>query len=122
MIASNKGFTLIECLVALFIIAIVLASATKAMGTSINTVRESYIREVANWVASNQSEEAYLNHSFPAAGKTTKAIQMAGIEFIVTSEVKPTANPYFKQITTSVAQKAKPDYIIFKNVGFISLY
>lgn len=119
---KEAGFTLIECLVALFIISIVLASATKAMGTSINTVRSSYVREVANWVASNQATTFYLDRKFPDNGITTQNVQMAGLDFIVTTEVKVTPNPYFKEITTKVAEHANPNYTVFKNVGFISLY
>ncbi|MFN7093923.1 MAG: type II secretion system minor pseudopilin GspI, partial [Burkholderiales bacterium] len=68
LVAQPDGFTLIECLVALLIIAIVLASTTRAMGLSVEDVRENYVREVANWVADNQINQYSLDGTYPNLG------------------------------------------------------
>ena len=58
---NNKGFTLIECLVALFIISVVLASASRAIALTNDDVKTSYLRQTANWVAENQMSQIHLN-------------------------------------------------------------
>lgn len=118
----QNGFTLIECLVALFIIALVLASATRAMGLSIDDVRSSYVREVANWVASNDVNDVLISGTYPDIGTVTKDVQMAGISYIVVETVVATPNPYFRKIDVAVKEKSSPDHVVFRTVNFISQY
>lgn len=123
MQSNNEfGFTLIECLVALLIIAIVLASTTKSIGMSVEDVRASYMREAATWVADNQFNQFILNKTYPQLGTNTEYVHMAGIDFAVTSVVSSMPNPYFRKIDISVVEKSNPEFILFKTVNFISQY
>lgn len=122
MLQSRRGFTLIECLVALLIVAIVLASATKAIGSAILDVQDSYTREVANWVADNEYNQFYLDGTFPDLGNSTKEVTMAGINFVEQITVSTTPNQYFRQVTIAVSEKKHPNYVLFKTVGFIAQY
>lgn len=117
---NNPGFTLIECLVALFIIAVVLASSTRAIGLSIADVHDSFSRQVANWAADNQYNQFRLDKVFPTIGSTSKNITMGGIDFIVHTDVISTPNPYFRRIDISVAEQNTPKRIIYKTTSFIS--
>ncbi|MDQ5920941.1 MAG: ral secretion pathway protein [Pseudomonadota bacterium] len=119
---SGSGFTLIECLVALLILAIVLASASKAIGSAILDVQDSYTREVANWVADNEYNGYYLEGTFPDLGNSTKQVTMAGIDFVEQITVAATQNQYFRQITIAVSEKSHPNYVLFKTVNFIAQY
>ena len=121
-VKMNHGFTLIECLVALFIIALVLASATRAIGLSIDDVRSSYVREAANWVASNDYNEIIISGMYADIGVVTKDVQMAGIDYVLTETVSSTPNPYFRKIEINVSEKDKPTYSVFRTVNFISQY
>ncbi|MBP9742929.1 MAG: type II secretion system minor pseudopilin GspI [Burkholderiales bacterium] len=122
MSRSHNGFTLIECLVALLIVAIVLASATKAIGSAILDVQDSYTREVANWVADNEYNQFYLDGTFPDLGNSTKEVTMAGINFVEQITVSTTPNQYFRQVTIAVSEKSHPNYVLFKTVSFIAQY
>ena len=119
---KRNGFTLIECLVALFIIALVLASATRAIGLSIDDVRSSYVREAANWAASNDYNNIIVLGMYPDIGVVTKDVSMAGIDYILTETVSATPNPYFRKIEISVSEKSTPNYSVFRTVNFISQY
>lgn len=122
MVKQKTGFTLIECLVALFIVAIVLASATRAIGLIISDVHDSFVREVATWIASNESNIYSLNGTFPDLGVSTKEVASAGIKFNVTETVAETPNPYFRRIDIKISEQSQPDYIIFKTVNFVAQF
>lgn len=118
----KSGFTLIECLVALLIIAIVLASATRAIGMSIGDVRNNYIRETAMWVADNQITQYYLDGTYPNLGINKKNVKMANIEFVMTTDISATGNQFFRKIEISVNEAASPDHPIYRTISFISQY
>lgn len=119
---AQSGFTLIECLVALFIIAIVLASTTRSIGLSIADVNDSFTRQVATWIAANQSSQYLIDRVYPEINKTTQNITMGGINFVVVADVAGTPNPYFRRINISVAKKDTPNRIIYKTTNFISQF
>ena len=121
-LSNNAGFTLIECLVALFIIAIVLASSTRAIGLSIEDVREVYLRQVANWAVENQANQYLLDKVYPEMGQTKKNVTLGGITLIVQSVVVATPNPFFRKIEISVTEARRPNHTLFKTVNFISQY
>lgn len=119
---KSNGFTLIECLVALLIIAIILASASRAIALAIEDVKDGYTREAASWVAGNQYNQYYLDGVYPDLGKNKQNLSSAGIDFIVTTDITSTPNPYFRRIEISVSQKSHPDYALFRTVYFIAQY
>jgi general secretion pathway protein I len=119
---TNKGFTLIECLVALFILAIVLAAASRSIGVSLKDVQDNYARTVAMWIADNQINQYYLDGIFPELGQTKKNINMANLDFNMEINIVQTGNPYFRKIEIIMNEKNKPEYKIYKTVTFISQY
>lgn len=119
---TNRGFTLIECLVALLIIAIILASASRAIGLAIEDVRDSYAREAASWVASNEYNGIKLQGVFPELGNSKKEVNMAGIDYQMEIAIVATPNPYFRKIDIAVSEKSNPKYVLFRTVNFISQY
>lgn len=119
---KQSGFTLIECLVALFIIAIVLASATRSISMTVQDVEDTTSREAANWIVNNQYASYRIDGVYPNMGNTKKTIDMAGRSFIVSSSVSATPNPYFRRIDISVSRTTNPNHILFKTVNFMSQY
>lgn len=119
---AKSGFTLIECLVALVIIAIVLASATRAMGTIIDDVHDSFVREVATWVAENEYNLYSINGQYPDLGEVKKTISSSGVTFNVIETVTQTQNPYFRRVTIAMSETRTPNYTIYKTVNFIAQY
>ncbi len=119
---KSAGFTLIECLVALLIIAIVLASSTRSIGLAVTDVRDSYVRQLANWVADNQANQYWLDGTFPELGVSSKEVVMGGVTFIVSIDILVTVNPYFRRVEISVSEKKNPKYIIFKTVAVVAQY
>ncbi len=119
---DRRGFTLLECLVALFIIAIVLASTTRAISLSISDVHDSFTRQIATWVADNQANQYFYDGVYPEVGSTSKYVTMGGVDFIVEANVLSTPNPYFRRLDVAVTEKAKPKRPIYKTSTFISQF
>jgi len=122
VLVTKKGFTLIETLVALFIIAILLATAIKAIGIATSSIRDNYIKEIAAWIASNTYYKMKADKTYPALGETSQVITEANVNFIVTVTTIETGNSYFRNSQISVATQDQPNYVLFKTINFFSQY
>jgi general secretion pathway protein I len=73
----EDGFTLIEVLVALAIVAIGMAALLSALSSSADSA--SYLRDktFAEWVALNRIEEVRLASAIPGEGKTDGEVELA---------------------------------------------
>jgi general secretion pathway protein I len=88
-----RGFTLIEVLVALAIVAIGMAALMSALTSSANSTVFLRDKTLAEWVALNQIETARLSLQRPSTGKTDGEAEMAGRKWkwhqeVVETEVK----------------------------------
>ncbi|HEV2285346.1 MAG TPA: type II secretion system minor pseudopilin GspI [Steroidobacteraceae bacterium] len=100
--ASRRGFTLIEVLVALAIVAIGMAAVLGTLTSSADTV--AYLRDktFANWVALNQIAQLRLSGQAPAAGKNDGDAELAGRKWHWQQEVSATQVPGMLRIDVSV--------------------
>lgn len=119
---SLTGFTLIECLIALFIVAIVMASSSRAIGVISSDLRDTFVIEAATWVAGNEYNEMRITNTFPDIGVQKKDATMANMDFIVTETVSNTQNPYFRKVEIAIAEKNTPENSIFRTINFIAQY
>jgi general secretion pathway protein I len=72
------GFTLIEVLVALAIVAIGMAAVMEAMTSSANTALYLQDKTFAEWVALNRLETVRLSGTVPIAGTSSDDLDYAG--------------------------------------------
>ncbi len=86
----HSGFTLLEVLVALAVLAFALASLVKGIGG--NASNEAYLRDktLAQWVAMNVAAEMQLADKWPDKGKKQGSETMGGHEWFWRSEVSDT--------------------------------
>jgi general secretion pathway protein I len=75
---SARGFTLIEVLVALAIVAIGMAAVLEAMASSANTAMYLQSKTFAEWVALNRIETVRLSGTVPTVGKSNDTLEYAG--------------------------------------------
>lgn len=82
-----RGFTLIEVLVAVAVLAIALGAIIKTM--SDNAYNSIYLRDrtLAHWVALNKVAEMQLSKDFPSPGKTDGKSMMGNREWFWVAEV-----------------------------------
>lgn len=78
---STAGFTLVEVLVALAILAIALAAVLRAMGQAIDLSTDLRERTLALWVAEERATAHQLKRDFPALDTTEGTMELGGHEW-----------------------------------------
>jgi general secretion pathway protein I len=100
--ASTRGFTMIEVLVALTIIAVALAASLRAVGALANSERELHQRLLAGWSADNVLAQLHLAHAWPEVGSQSFDCSQGNLQLICTERVSATPNPVFRRVEVSV--------------------
>lgn len=96
------GFTLIEVLVALSIVAIALVAGLQATtALTNNAVRQSDVL-LAHVCAENELVKIRLSRQMPDIGDSTVICEEAGRNLQVTLSVRPSANPQFRRVDAHV--------------------
>lgn len=109
--SQQRGFTLLEVLVALAIFAVAALSIMKAVSQHLNTV--SYLEEktFASMVADNQLAQLQLSGEIPSSIKRGKS-ELAGREWYWTIKSTKTADGYLKAVDVSVATDKQQKYSV----------
>ncbi|VWX58131.1 General secretion pathway protein I [Burkholderiales bacterium 8X] len=98
----QSGFTLIEVLVALGIVAIALGAGSQAtMALTRNAQRQSDVL-LAQLCAENELVKARLARQMPAIGDSGLTCLQANTSFLVTVSTTPTLNPNFRRVDVQV--------------------
>lgn len=103
----TQGFTLLETLVALAILAIALAAVLRATGASTNHANDMRIRLLADWVAQNHLALHAARGDWIEIGTQNGEETQAGVRFIWTEQIISTPNPAFRRIEISVSDPAE---------------
>lgn len=119
----QRGFTLLEALVALAILAIALGAALRASGGAVAHADEMRTRLLADWVAQNRLARHMADHDFPAAGSQQDGEgTQAGVHLQWHEKVKATPNPAFRRLEITVSDPADPKHTLRRLIGFLTLY
>lgn len=114
------GFTLLEVLIALAIVAIGLTAALRASGVGTEGVREYRSHLLALWLAENIAAERVALQDWPAPGVNSREAQFAGQRFVVREAVKPTQNPSFRRLEVEVSAFDEPARTLRHTVAFLT--
>ena len=108
MARPHHGFTLIEVLVALSIVAVALIAGLQATtALTNNALRQSDVL-LAHVCAENELIKTRLLRQMPGVGDTTTACEQGGRSFLVTLSVRPTPNPEFRRVDAQVKDGNTP--------------
>ena len=103
-----SGFTLIEVLVALAIVAIALLAGMQATNAlTSNAMRQSDVL-LAHVCAENELIRIRLLQQMPDVGDKTSLCEQAGRNFQLILSVQPTPNPKFRRVDAKISDNSSP--------------
>ncbi|WP_414600490.1 type II secretion system minor pseudopilin GspI [Burkholderia pseudomallei] len=103
--ARSRGFTMIEVLVALAIIA--LAASIRAVGSMATGASDLHARLLAGWSADNALAQLRLAHAWPDIGMQTFDCSQGNVALTCTQRVSSTPNPVFRRVEIAVSMNGR---------------
>jgi general secretion pathway protein I len=97
-----RGFTLIEVLIALAVIAIALLALTRTASIEVQSFDGLRERTLAGWVAANVLSDTRLASTFPGTDRSDGRMRLGGRGWRWTRDVEATPNPEIRRIDISV--------------------
>lgn len=114
----DRGFTLIEVLIALVVVSLVLAASMRAGGTMIVTQDTLRHATLAGWSAENTLAEVRLPRVFPALGESESPCPQLDIAMTCVIEVRTTPNPAMRRVDVRVFDAADRKRQLAHRVSF----
>jgi general secretion pathway protein I len=102
---QERGFTLIEMLVALAVFSIAALALMRLSGYAITTTAELDARSIANLVVRNEAALAATDPGPIVRGTTTATVANGGRNFVVRRTVTPTADQRLVRIDLAVLEQ-----------------
>ena len=100
--ARSTGFTLVEILVALTIVAIALMASIRAVGSLTRSASDLRSRTLAQWSAENRLSQIRVQREFPAIGRRPFDCSQGDLPLRCQEEVFATPNASFRRIEIQV--------------------
>lgn len=100
--AQQRGFTLLEVLVALTIITLSLGALISTSGSHASSAGYLKQKTIAHWVAMNEITQLRIEKAWPGKGDTKGSTTMAGAEWYWTQTVKETEDENSRQVEFKV--------------------
>lgn len=115
-----SGFTLLEVLIALAVVAIALAAVLKATQQQIDNL--SYLRDetIAHWVASNVLNDIQVREQWLPVGKSQGSTIMATRQWFWTVQVSDTIDKELRRLDISVTADVPNREPVATLTGFIA--
>jgi general secretion pathway protein I len=104
----RRGFTLVEVLVALGIVAVALAAGVRTSAALTRNAERQTDVLLAQLCAENALVGVRLSKQMPAIGDNTAVCEQAGRSLGVTLSVRATPNPNFMRVEAQVASEETP--------------
>ena len=118
----SRGFTLIEVLVALFILAVTMAAVSRTAASSIHHVDVLRTHVIADWVAQNRLATHQARGDYPAPGIQTGDEAQAGQSYPWQEEVIATPNPTLRRIVVRVYDPTDVQHVLRELTGYLVQY
>ncbi|KVW75966.1 type II secretion system minor pseudopilin GspI [Burkholderia ubonensis] len=115
----QTGFTLIEVLIALAIVAVALGAVTRAIGALASDTDTARMRLLALWSADNALGAIRIAASWPPVGASTFACPQGPYRFVCRQSVTALPSPLVRQVTVSVHASASSRTVLAEVVTVV---
>lgn len=116
----SAGFTLLEILVALAVLAVALTAGARAIGMSVQSAYQIRQALLADWVAQNRLVLHRINRDWPGIGQQSGSDMQGGIEFRWEEEVSATPHGMFRRVEVRVLDPADASRPLRRVVGYVA--
>ncbi len=116
MRVEPRGFTLIEVLVALAIVAITLGAGIKAAGALSTNSQRLGETVAAEWCADNQLTSLKLAHLYPDIADSDFSCEQLGRVYPGRLVVRATPNPNFRRVDAQIFDEAGRTILLLSTV------
>ncbi|KMQ74314.1 type II secretion system minor pseudopilin GspI [Marinobacter subterrani] len=99
----QKGFTLIEVLVALLVFSLIAAAAAQVGSQYISSYERIRDKTLASWLADNQINQIRLEEALPGISENSRDTDYGPHRWQVTTVVAATAEPSMRRVEVTVA-------------------
>ncbi len=106
-----SGFTLVEVLVALAILAIALAAVLRAMGQAIDLSTDLRERTLALWVAEERATEYQLKRDWPGLDTKEGTMEFGGREWRWRDRISSTPLAELRRVDIEIRTPNSPDVL-----------
>lgn len=103
--SRDRGFTLLEVLVAVAVLAIAMGAIITAAGRYAQAAETLQNRTLALWVAHNRLTEMELAPTWPAVGTSRDEVAMGGRTWVWNVAVQGTPDPTIRRVDIHVSPK-----------------
>jgi general secretion pathway protein I len=115
---GSLGFTLVEVLVALTIVAIALMASLRATGSLSTSAYELRQRTLAQWSAENRLAQIRVQNEWPNVGQRSYDCSQGEVRMVCDEQVFATPNPQFRRVEVSVLTAEGDRLRLARLVGF----
>lgn len=116
---AQRGFTLLEVLVALVIVGTALGAGLRAVGSLASNSAGLRIAMMATWSAENRLVQIRLGREFPEIGKRSFDCPQGDLKLVCQEEVFTSPNPLLRRVEVSVVDMETPERRIVKLVQLV---
>lgn len=117
----RAGFTLLEVLVALAVVALSLTAMIKSSGDATSNIAYLQEKTRAHWIAMDRISELRVAREWPSTGTERDEVEMYGVDWTWIQEVSETTVEDMRRVDVSVflTEYGDEDYPLATMTGFL---